>query len=367
MVKLFEIKDKKGLKKFIKIPFKLYKDDPFFCPELIRDQLQHLSINNPFVRLSKVRYFIASLNGENVGRIAVIVNPMHNHYHKDRTGFFGFFECIKDQTVANALLDKASEILRDEGMNLIRGPMNFSTNEYCGILIKGFDTMPTIMTPYNPPYYSELLVNAGFRKAKDLYAFTKNIPEQLPEKVLRVAKMAERKGITVRKANIKRLYEELKIFNEVYFDAWKDNWGFVPFTDEELQYIAKKLKPAIIPELMLIAEDKGEPVGFLGVIPDLSIVLQKMKGRLHPLSILKAIYWYRKIDRLRLLLLGVKKRYRYKGVDALLFREGFKYAKRYREVEFSWILEDNLSVIRLVEMIGGSLSRVFRIYEKEIN
>jgi hypothetical protein len=366
MVKIVEANDRRGLKRFVRLAFRLYRDDPLFSPELIRDQLEHLSEKNPFVRQAKVRYFIATDGREDLGRIAAIVNPMHNEFHNDRTGFFGFFECINDQEVASALLDRASEVLKEEGMETLRGPMNFSTNEFCGVLIKGFDLPPTIMTPYNPPYYRELLESAGLQKAKDLHAYTRDIPRQLPEKVLRVARMAENRGITVRKVNTKQLYEELRAFNEIYYDAWKDNWGFVPFTDEELRYVAKKLKVAIVPDLMLIAEHKGEPVGFLGLIPDLSLVLRKMKGRLTPLSILKAIYWSRKIDRLRLLLLGIKKDYRFRGVDALLFREGFKGAKRYKEVEFSWILEDNLPVIRLVEMIGGRLSRVFRIYEKPV-
>ncbi len=366
MVNILEVKDKKGIKRFVKVAFDIYRDDPFYSPELIRDQVEHLSERNPFVKLARVRYFIATDGKRDLGRVAAIVNPLHNEFHKDRTGFFGFFECINEPEVAKALMDRAAEVLRAEGMTTIRGPMSFSTNDYCGVLIKGFEVPPTIMTPYNPPYYAELLESAGFRKVKDLHAYTRDIPDRLPEKVLRVASMAEKRGITVRRANIKKLYQELKIFNEVYYDAWKDNWGFVPFTDEELQYIARKLKPAIVPELMLIAEHHGTPVGFLGLVPDMTLVLRKMAGRLTPWSILKALYWYRRVDRLRLMLLGVKRQYRYRGVDALMFREAFQKARHYREVEFSWILEDNLPVIRLVEMIGGKLTRVFRVYEKEI-
>ncbi len=366
MVNIIELKDKKGLRRFVKLPFGLYRDDPFFSPEPIRDQLEHLSEKNPFVRQARVHYFLATDGREDLGRVAAIVNPMHNEFHNDRTGFFGFFECVEDQTVANKLIERVAETLKGYGMDRMRGPMNFSTNEYCGILVKGFDVPPTIMTPYNPPYYEKLLEGAGLQKVKDLHAYMRDIPESLPPKVLRVAEVAEKRGITVRRADTKRLFEELKVFNEIYYDAWKHNWGFVPFTEEELRYVAKKLKPAIVPELMLIAEHRGEPVGFLGVVPDLALVLRKMGGKLTPLSILKALYWFRKIDRLRLLLLGIKKDYRYRGVDALLFREGFKKARRYREVEFSWILEDNLPVIRLVEMIGGKLSRVFRVYEKPI-
>jgi hypothetical protein len=366
MIEIHEVKNRKDLKTFIKFPFELYRNDPLFTPELIIEQIAHFSEKNPFVRQATVKYFIAKEKNAILGRIAAIINHAHIQYHSEKAGFFGFFEAVDSQEVASRLFAEVADFLKKESMELIRGPMNFSTNEYCGILVEGFQYPPTVMTPYNPPYYQRLLENEGFRKAKDLFAYTKEIPKELPEKVLRVAHIAEKRGIRVRKVNIKKLYEELQVFKDVYHEAWKDNWGFVPMSDEELGYMAKRLKPIVVPELMLIAEKEGEPVGFLGVVPDFGLVLRKMRGRITPLSILKALYYKRKIKDLRLLLLGVKSGYRLRGVDALLFREGFREGRKYKRVEFSWILEDNLPVIRLVEMIGGRLYRRFRVYEKPL-
>jgi hypothetical protein len=210
----------------------------------------------------------------------------------------------------------------------------------------------------------------GMRKVKDLYAYTCDIPEELPEKILRVAKIAEKRGLMVRPIEMKKFELDMKIFRDVYNSAWQKNWGFIPITEEETNYIAERLKPIVLPGLTLIAEKDEEPVGFMGILPDLNFVFKKMRGKLNPFTILKAIYYSKKIRDLRLLLLGIKAEYRNKGVDALLYREGFKNIKgkynQYRRVEFSWILEDNIPVQRLVEMIGARLYKKYRIYEKRL-
>ena len=226
------------------------------------------------------------------------------------------------------------------------------------------------MTPYNPPYYSEFMESYGMEKAKDLYAYICDIPEELSGKILRVAEIAEKRGIRVRPISKDRFESEMKIFRDVYNSAWAKNWGFIPLTEEETNYIAKKLKSIVLPELTLIAENDKEPVGFMGMLPDFNFVLKKMKGKLNPITIMKAAYYSKKITDLRLLLLGIKAEYRHKGVDALMFREGFmgireKY-KRFKRVEFSWILEDNIPVQRLVEMMGARLYKKYRVYEKKL-
>jgi hypothetical protein len=224
------------------------------------------------------------------------------------------------------------------------------------------------MTPHNPPYYNDMMEKYGMRKAKDLYAFIHSVRESLPEKVLRVAVIAEKRGITVRPVEKKRFNEEMRVFKEVYNSAWEKNWGFIPLTDEELDYLGERLKQIAVPELTLIAEDNGEPVGFMGLLPDFNYVLKHMNGNLNPLTILKALYYSRKITDLRLLLLGIKREYRNRGVDALLFREGFAGVRKggYKRIEFSWILEDNIAVQRIIDMIGGRLYKRYRVYEKEI-
>ncbi|MEW6215808.1 MAG: hypothetical protein AB1478_11520, partial [Nitrospirota bacterium] len=202
-IEIIEVKSKKDLDDFIKLPFSLYSKDPLFVPPLIKDMREKFSPENPFFLHATARYFLAKKEGKPYGRIIAIINQRHNEFHKEKAGFFGFFESTNDYAVASALLDKVSEILKKEGMNIIRGPMNFSTNEECGFLIEGFNEPPVFMTPYNPPYYSNLMESFGMRKAKDLYAYIYDIPEELPEKILRVAEMAEKRGIRVRPINKK--------------------------------------------------------------------------------------------------------------------------------------------------------------------
>ena len=367
-IKVIEVKTDKHLDAFIKFPFSLYAENPFYVPPLPKELKEQFSDKNPFFNHAKVRYFIAEKDGKCVGRVISIVNQKHTQFHNEKAGFFGFFECINDAGVSSALLDKTAEELKREGMNIIRGPMNFSTNEECGFLINNFKEYPMLMTPYNMPYYSYLMESYGMGKAKDLYAYIYDVKDTLPEKVLRVAAIAEKRGITVRPVDKKKFSDEMKTFKEIYNSAWENNWGFIPLTDNEIDCLGNRLRQIVVPELTLIAEDKGNPVGFLGLLPDFNYVLRRMNGKLNPITIMKALYYSIKIKDLRLLLLGIKKDYRNKGVDAILFREGFKGIKkgRYKRVEFSWILEDNIPVQRIVEMIGGKLYKQYRIYEKKL-
>jgi GNAT superfamily N-acetyltransferase len=358
----------KSLDGFIRVPLELYEKDPFFVPQLTGEMKVHFSPKNPFFNFSEVQFFIVLKDGRRAGRIASFVNSRHNDFHKELTGFFGFFESIPDQQVADALFERAALFLREKGMERMRGPFNFSMNEECGFLFDGFHEPPVIMMPYNPPFYNDLSERYGLGKVKDLYAYIHEMQEELPAKVIRVADIAEKRGITARNINMQRFIEDMHIFKEVYHSAWEENWGFVPMTDEELEYSAKRLKQIVIPELTVIAEKDGVPVGFFGIVPDFNVVLKKMNGRLNPLTILKALYFSRKIHDSRALLLGIRKDYRNKGVEALMFRKAFGPLKkgRYRRVEFSWILEDNVAVQRTIETFGGKLYKRYRIYEKSL-
>jgi len=363
-----QVKTKQHLNTFIEFPLSLYAKDSFYIPQLTRDMRIHFSSENPFLKHAEVKFFLAIREGKVAGRIASIIDHQHIDFQKESAGFFGFFESINDSDVSDALLSRVCSELKEKGMEIMRGPMNFSTNEECGFLIEGFDSPPMLMTTYNPPYYNDLMSRFGMVKAKDLYAFIYNVREELPEKIDRVAALAERRGIRARPLDKKNFMTDMMFFREVYNSAWQHNWGFIPMTEEELLYSAKRLKPLVVQDLVIIAEKDGEPVGFLGHVPDFNSVLQHMHGRLTPMTILKALYYSRRISDLRLLLLGIKEQYRNKGVEALLFREGFKGVRKggYKRVEFSWILEDNIPVIRIVEMIGGELYKKYRIYEKNI-
>ncbi len=367
-IKIIEARTKKELHDFIKIPLFIYSNDSLYSPQLIREQIIHFSSANPFFKHAEVRFFIAYKDGKPAGRVASIINYRHIDFHKEDVGFFGFFECINDQNVSSNMLDTVCSISRKRNLKAIRGPMNFSTNEECGFLLEGFDTPPMIMTPYNPPYYNDMMESYGMKKAKDLYAFLQDIPNEIPDKVYRIAAIAEKKGIKTRIINDKKFYSDMFFFREVYNSAWQTNWGFIPLTEGELLYSSKKLKRVIVPEFTILAFDGDKPVGFLGAIPDYNLILNKMKGSLNPLSLIKAIYYSRKITSLRLLLFGISREYRNKGIDALLLRDIFKNLKgtKYKKIEYSWILEDNIPTIRIVEVSEAKLYKRFRIYEKNL-
>ncbi len=367
-IEIVRVKDKRDLLSFIEFPLALYRDDPLYTPQLTHDLKVHFSPKNPFFKDADVEFFLAIKNGKIAGRIASILNHLHISYQKENAGFFGFFESINDPDVAKALLDTVSHYLKKKGMTVMRGPMNFSTNEECGFLIEGFEEAPMLMTPYNFAYYNRLMEDCGLAKAKDLHAYIISVDEELPEKILRVAAIADKRGLTARQVTKDYFMEAMRGFREVYNSAWQQNWGFIPISREELDYSSKRLKPLVVPDMTIIAEKDGEAVGFLAMLPDFNFVLRKMQGKLNPITLAKALYYSRKIPDLRMMILGSKPEYRNRGVDGILFREAFKGVKRgkYKRVEFSWILEDNINIIRLVEMIGGKLYKKFRIYETEI-
>ena len=372
MERIAEVKTKKDLLRFIKLPLSLYRDDPMYSPLPVSEQKKLFDpAKNPFYKDARVKLFLLERDGKAVGRIASVIDGRHLEYHKDGAGFFGFYESVNDPVAAGALLDRVEAELKAAGLKKIRGPMSFSTNEECAFQVEGFNYPPMIMTPYNPPWYNDLMEVSGMKKAKDLIAYIRDMALPLPEKVRRVAAMAEKKGVTVRLADMKKLNRELSIFRDVYNSSWKDNWGFIPITPEEVDNMAKQLKGILVPELTIIAKAGEEPVGFLGIVPDINQVLRVLGGRLTPLGIVKAVFRFRKIDAIRLMLLGVKREWRGRGVEALMIRQGFEgiksFGNKYKQIEFSWILEDNLPIIYISEMIGGHVYKRYRIYEREIS
>ena len=368
MIEIFPADNSQSFKEFINLPFKLYNGHPFWVPPLIKDVKGQFSSKNPFFNHAEVMPFIAKLNGETVGRVTAIHNQAHVDFHCEKTGFFGFFDCINDDDVAKALVDQVKGWVKSKGMNIIRGPMNFSSNEEWGMLIDGFDDPPMVMMPYQFPYYRELFEHCGLEKARDLYAYTADVPEILPEKVYRVAEIAKKRGIRVRPVNTRKFNDEMKIFINIYNSAWEKNWGFMPMTEEEIEHAARQLKPIVVPDLTLIAEHNGEPVGFMMFLPDYNYVLKKMKGRLFPFGIFKALLHSRNIRDARLLLFGIKQGFRKRGIDSLLFIEGLKGLKKkgFRRMEFSWILEDNYPVQRIIETMQGKIYKKYRVFECSI-
>lgn len=322
---------------------------------------------NPFFQHAEMQNFLARRDGRIVGRIAAIKNDAHNREHGDRVGFYGFFECIDDQGVANALFDTAASWVRGKGLDTLRGPMNPSVNDDCGLLVDGFETPPVLMMPHNPRYYVRLTETAGFTKAMDLLCFEGK--GGMPERLVRGARLvAERKGITLRKLDMKRFKEEVELVKELYNAAWEKNWGFVPLTNAEIDHLAKQLKPVVVPELVVFAEKDGKTIGFGVALPDLNVALKhNPSGRLFP-GILKVLWHARKISRARILLLGTLPAYRGTGVDTLMYAWIWEKgnAKGYIWGEAGWILENNAPMINAAQKINFAVYKTYRVYDRPL-
>lgn len=360
--------------KFIKFPWKIYKDDPNWVPPLIFDIKSTLNQQkNPFYKHSKMELYIAYKDGEIAGTIAAIVNHSHNEYYKDKVGFFGFYECINDKNVSDALYNKAKEFLKSSGMETMRGPVNPSTNDTCGFLTDAFDEPPVILMTYNPRYYLDLAEGYGFQKAKDLLAFMIGSEvikdEKMMSKLQRVSDMIVKKeNLTIRKVNLSDFKAEVEKVRQVYNNAWQDNWGFVPMTKEEFEYIAGTLKQAVDKDFVMFAEKDGKVIGFNLALPDLNQATKVLDGKLLTLKIFKFLQLKKKIDLLRVIIMGVNVEYHKKGIDAVFYLEIIKEGNRkgYRGAEISWVLEDNLPMVQTAIKLGAKVYKTYRIYDVAI-
>lgn len=356
---------------FVRLPWSIYEDDPNWVPPLLADVRGRLDESeHPFHAHSNVRLFLALRDGRPVGRIAAVHNRRHVAFHDEPVGFFGFFECERSARTAAALFDAAGGWLRSRGLEVVRGPASFSTNEEAGLLVEGFDRPPALMMPYNPPWYEELVLGQGFEEAKTLLAYWLETTE-LPAYLERAEGLVRRRypGITVRPLRMSEFEREVGRIREIYNAAWEDNWGFVPMTDAEFEHMASELKPVVEPELALMAEDEsGRPVGFALSLPDLNQALRHADGRLFPFGLLKVLWHRRKVDAVRVITLGLVEEYRGKGLDALFYLETFRrgFSLGYYKGEFSWILEDNEAMRRPLERFGARVSKRYRLYDRTL-
>jgi GNAT superfamily N-acetyltransferase len=359
----------RDLSRFIAFPYALHRDDPVWVPPLRMDVRTLLSpTKNPFFQHAEAQYYVGWADGRMVGRIAAITNDAHTREHGDRVGFYGFFEAVDDQTVADALFDAAARWLRDRGCDTMRGPMSPSINDECGLLVWGFDTPPTMLMPYNPPYYVPLTERAGFTKAMDLLAY-ESTGTEIPERLVRGAQLvAERKGIALRPLDMKRFGVEVELVKRLYNQVWEKNWGFVPLSDAEIDHLAKQLKPVVVPDLVCFAEARGETIGFAASLPDLNVALKRNpSGRLFP-GILKVLWHARKIRRLRILLLGIVPQYHHTGVDALMYHWIWEHglARGFNWGEAGWILENNTAMNNAIRRVGFRHYKTYRLYDKRL-
>jgi GNAT superfamily N-acetyltransferase len=308
--------------------------------------------------------------GEDVGRIAAIVNGMHLETHDDDTGFFGFFEAVDDAAVGEALLEAAVEWLRDRGLSAVRGPANPSLNDVAGLLVDGFDRRPSILMPYNPPYHEEMLEAAGFERTMTMWAYYVHKKYVQPERLRRGAELVHRRtpGLTVRPLDMDRYDEEARTILDIYNDAWSDNWGHVPMTEAEFEQLAEEMKQIVEPEVVYFVEHEGEPVAFSITLPNMNQALRHVPdGRLFPLGLPKLLLnAYYGIYECRMPLMGVRQAYQGKGLDALLVLETIENGPKHGldACEMSWVLDTNERLKNHVESIGGVVDKEYAMFEK---
>jgi hypothetical protein len=356
-------------RRFLHLPWDLYRGDACWVPPLRGQQKELVGyVPHAFYKRAEAQTFLAYRGGRPCGRIAAIVNHAHNERHNERRGFFGFFECIDDQEVANALFDAARAWLAEHGMSAMRGPANPSLNYECGLLIDGFDTPPTFMLTYNPPYYARLVEGYGFGKAQDMYAFYSRRSDlsTLDKKVYFVAEEAVRRfNVKVRPMNRARFKEETELYMTLYNVSLQNTWGFVPFSPEEIHQAAAGLKHLLELSLTSILEIDGKAVGAgLGLL-DYNPLIKKIDGRLFPFGFLRLLWGRRSLKRSRLAAIGVLPEYVAWGLGPVIYTSLIAPTLQWgiEEVEYSWILESTSMAIKTMQRGGARKGKTWRLYD----
>ena len=374
-IEVGEVRGRRARGAFLRFPWRIYANDPQWVPPLLMERKEFIDPKkHPFLRHGAATHFLAFRGGRPVGRILVSDDPNYNAEHATNVGCFGMFEAIDDGRVAAALLDAAADWLRARGRTQILGPIDYSTNYACGLLIEGFDTPPRIMMNHNPPYYARLLEAWGLSKAKDLYSWWfDDVFDMMATWKDKAERLLARGRITVRHFQVRDMAAELARCKRIYNSAWERNWGFVKMTDSEFDYLAKDLRRVALPELLLFAEMDGAPVGFSMTLPDINEAMRPLNGRLFPwglpIGLVRFMLNCRRIRTCRLLTLGVMEGYRRRGIAELLILGTLDYGKNvvgYTGAELGWTLEDNALINRAILTVGGKQYKTYRIYERDI-
>jgi GNAT superfamily N-acetyltransferase len=376
-VEVRPVASRRDLARFIKLPSRLYRNESLWVPPLTSERKKFLdTARNPFFEHAEAQYFIAWRGHEPVGRIGAHVDHRLNEVQQNEWGLFGFFESEDYPEVADSLLDAAEAWLRDRGRDRMVGPMDFTTNDECGLLVDGHDRAPMILQGWHHPYYLELLRGYGLEKAMDLNMWQLRLDKVEDKGGFHpmIHAMAEKvhneHGVTIRSMRKRDFESELERFLEVYNAAWERNWGFVPLTEAEVRYYAKDLKPILNENWAWIAERDGEVLGAALSLPDINQCLAHMNGRLLPLGWAKFLYYRRKIDRVRVFALGVKPEYQHLGIAAAFYIEHLNAAASDRDKiwwgEMGWILETNEAMNRAMEGMGGEIVKRYRVFEKSL-
>lgn len=369
-----QVEGRKGVARFVDVAWKVQGGrGTLWIPPLramVKDAVDRKG--NPFYENAERALFVATRDGEPVGRVAAVRNGWHNRVHHDDVGFFGFFECLDDTDAARDLLSAAERWLAERGLGRVRGPISPSMNHECGLLVDGFETPPVLMTPWNPNYYGGLIEGAGYAKVQDLLGYWIPAGDQLavPERVRRLAERTlARTGIVFRRLDVKTFEREARKVRELYNEAWSGNWGFVPLEWDEFWHIAKDLKSVLAADFSFVAEVEDEIVGFMLIARDLNRLFRTMpSGRLWPWNIVRLVLGAQKILRGRVMLLGLRTEYRNRGLFPLFAYEAARRALEVRAegAEASWILDDNELIVAPLEAMGLEAYKRWRLYEKEL-
>ena len=371
MIRIETVESNAQLREFVRFPLQIYSTNSPWVPPIWKEEMKRLDRERgDFFQHSNACLFLAR-NGKNkpVGRIAAIRFNRHLDVHDDGVGFFGFFECIDDTAVSSALFTAAEQWLRDQGLTRMRGPASFTINDEIGLLIENFEDPPTLLTTWNPPYYRRLVEAAGLAKVEDLLARGMPVEEIDPEFVNRLSRVASRNNrITVRQADMSRLEEEIDILVKVYAEAWSENWGAVPISRTEFVKLVSELKPFLLPECTLIAEYDGEPAGISVAIPDINVAVKACGGHLGPLGLIRFMLAKRRIDTIRGVVGGVLKPFQNKGVESALSCKTLNTIRqgRFRHIEFSWMLESNTRIHRVIDNLNTPITKRWRVYERTL-
>jgi ribosomal protein S18 acetylase RimI-like enzyme len=354
--------------------YRIYDKDPHWVAPLLMDQKKVFTKANPLFQHAEMQLWIASRNGKDVGRIAGIVDQNYQVLTQIPTAFFGFYECEDNPETSRQLFETAFDWARKRNNQRIMGPMNPTTNDECGLLVEGFDSPPVLMMTYNPAYYLPLVEQAGFVKSKDLLAFEISMAGIPMDRLLRIASKVKSRNPDVKLRPIlrKTLLNDLDKVKQVYNDAWQANWGFIPMTDAEVDFMAERLKPLLMEGLVWLAEVGPEPVGFLLALPDFNVPLKPLRGKVATpklLGFLPYLLGWKRPHGTRVITLGVKEKLRGRGLETAMLIEGLKvgFDAGFKVSEASWILEDNFPMIRILEAIGGKIYKRYRIYERDLS
>lgn len=368
-VEIIPVTTRKELRTFIDLPWRIYAGDPNWVPPL--KYLVHRQLNfrrHPFWQHAEGVLFLAKRNDEITGRISAQIDHAYNAHWQETTGTFGFFECINDRETATELLNTAAAWLKERGMNVMRGPMSPSSNGEYGLLIEGFKSPPAFMMPYNPGYYPALFEQAGLRKVKEIWAYHKQAELPPPEEALKVAgRLRHNPDITVRRITRKTVTADIEIIRDLYNTCWAGNWGFAPINLDEAREFAEAVTYFGREEISLLAYWKDTAVGIYIALPDVNQIISPLNGRLGITGTARLLINRRNITRCRTLMIGITEEFRKSGLVSCLYCEADRYLREhYRELEFGWVLEDNIPAQEMMEFVGGRVYKRYGVYEREI-